>query len=136
MTERKRALGSNLSKVDAHVIQPEEYDDIPELTDEWFAKAELHEGGKPVRRGRPPANKRKQLVTLRIDPDVIEAFKADGPGWQTRMTDVLKAASLTLREGKSIVLHEHRLTVASDVSIPGHVVAMSSQDFNHEIRFH
>src|SRR5260370_41650846 len=51
MTERRRALGSDLKKVDAHWIAPEEYEDIPELTDEWFDKAEFSIGGK----GGPPA---------------------------------------------------------------------------------
>ena len=31
--------GSDLAKVDAHVIQPEEFEEIPELSDEWFARA-------------------------------------------------------------------------------------------------
>ncbi|GEO16360.1 BrnA antitoxin family protein [Microvirga aerophila] len=96
MTEKKRALGSDLDKADAHRIQPEEYEDIPELTDEWFAKAEVHEGGKPARRGRPPSGRRKQLVTLRIDPEVLDAFRADGPGWQTRMTEILRQTAADL----------------------------------------
>ena len=54
MSGSKRALGSDLAKIDAHVIQPEEYEEIPELTDPWFARADLREGGKLVRRGRPP----------------------------------------------------------------------------------
>jgi uncharacterized protein (DUF4415 family) len=32
----------------------------------------------------------KQPVALRIDPDVLEAFRAGGPGWQTRMNAVLR----------------------------------------------
>jgi hypothetical protein len=39
MTGRKRTIGSDLAKVDAHVITPEEYNEVPELTKEWFAKA-------------------------------------------------------------------------------------------------
>lgn len=38
-------------------------------------------------RKRPP----KQSVAIRLDPDVLAAFKADGPGWQTRMNAVLRA---------------------------------------------
>jgi uncharacterized protein (DUF4415 family) len=34
----------------------------------------------------------KQLVSLRLDRGVIEAFKAEGPGWQSRMNEALKAA--------------------------------------------
>ncbi len=48
-TGKKRALGSDLKKVDRHVVQPHEYDEVPELTDEMFERADLHEGGKPVR---------------------------------------------------------------------------------------
>lgn len=96
MTGKKRALGSDLDKADALRIQPEEYEDIPELTEEWFAKAEVHEEGKPARRGRPPSDRRKQLVTLRIDPEVLDAFKEGGPGWQTRMTEILRHAAADL----------------------------------------
>ena len=34
----------------------------------------------------------KRQVTLRLDPDVIERFRADGPGWQGRMNDALRRA--------------------------------------------
>ena len=43
-------------------------------------------------RGRPPKTIRKQTTTLRLDPDVIEYFRKDGPGWQTRMGEVLLRA--------------------------------------------
>lgn len=41
MTASRRALGSDLAKVDQHVIQPDEYEDIPELDEAWFEKAQL-----------------------------------------------------------------------------------------------
>jgi uncharacterized protein (DUF4415 family) len=34
----------------------------------------------------------KTIVTVRLDPDVVEAFKADGPGWQSRMNAALRQA--------------------------------------------
>ncbi len=37
----------------------------------------------------------KKLLTLRLDVDVIERFKATGRGWQARMNEVLKAARVT-----------------------------------------
>lgn len=40
--------------------------------------------------GRPRAASPKVAVTIRYDRDVVEAFKASGPGWQTRMNDALK----------------------------------------------
>jgi uncharacterized protein (DUF4415 family) len=43
-----------------------------------------------VRRGRPPAERPKQALTVRYDADVVEAFKATGKGWQTRMNDALR----------------------------------------------
>ena len=51
MTAKKRATGrtwkSRLAQVDAHVIRPEEYDEIPELTNEMFARAAFKKGGRP-----------------------------------------------------------------------------------------
>jgi hypothetical protein len=38
-------LGSDLARVDAHVIQPHEYEVLPELTDEVLARAKIDEGG-------------------------------------------------------------------------------------------
>ena len=35
-------------------------------------------------------NPTKEQVAIRIDPDVLAAFRADGPGWQTRMNSALK----------------------------------------------
>ena len=48
MTEKRRAIGTDLRKLDEHVITPEEYEDIPELTDEDFARGILHINGVPV----------------------------------------------------------------------------------------
>ena len=64
-------------------------DDAPELTDEWFEKADLMDGEKLVRRGRPKGTN-KQQVAIRLDQYVIAQFKAGGAGWQTRMNDALK----------------------------------------------
>lgn len=45
------------------------------------------------RRGRPLLDNPKQPVKLRLDADVVDAFKAGGPGWQTRMNDALRKAA-------------------------------------------
>jgi uncharacterized protein (DUF4415 family) len=66
-------------------------DDAPELTDEWFEGADLHEGDKVIRRGRPKSDAPKKLVSLRLDPDVVERFRATGPGWQSRINETLRA---------------------------------------------
>ena len=67
-------------------------DDAPELTDEWFQKADQHVNGVLVKRGRRPAESPKQAISLRVDADVLEQFKASGPGWQSRMNDALRKA--------------------------------------------
>ncbi|MEJ0060229.1 MAG: BrnA antitoxin family protein [Terricaulis sp.] len=42
-------------------------------------------------RGRPPTENPKQAVSLRLDRDVIEHFKEEGPGWQSRINAALRA---------------------------------------------
>jgi hypothetical protein len=42
---------SGLATFDAHVIAPEEYEDLPEWTEEMFAEADLYRAGQLVRRG-------------------------------------------------------------------------------------
>jgi len=82
----RRSLGSDLARVDAHVIQPHEYEDAPELTDEMLARGVVNKGGRPR-----SANPRK-LISIRLPQDVIERWRATGPGWQTRMADRLAKA--------------------------------------------
>lgn len=65
-------------------------DDAPELTDEFFEQADEYVGDKLVRRGRPKADSTKLALTVRYDAEVVEAFRATGKGWQTRMNDALK----------------------------------------------
>ncbi|MCI0734255.1 MAG: BrnA antitoxin family protein [Methylococcaceae bacterium] len=79
-----------MSKIDAHVITPEEYQEVPELTDDFFESADLHKDGKLIRAGRPKSEKHKVLLSVRYSPDVVEYFRSTGPGWQTRMDDALK----------------------------------------------
>ncbi len=53
---------------------------------------------KPAKKVAAPAVERpalpnaKELVSLKIDSDVLEHFQADGPGWQDRINDTLRAA--------------------------------------------
>jgi uncharacterized protein (DUF4415 family) len=91
MTGKKRALGSDLKKVDRHVIQPHEYDEVPELTDELFARGDLYHGGRLIRRGRPKSDDPKQLITLRLDAAVLRWFQQSGPGYQSRIGAALKS---------------------------------------------
>ena len=64
--------------------------DIPEITDQWVAEADLYKVDTLVRRGRPKLENPKQLLSLRLPPEVIARWKASGPGWQTRMASALE----------------------------------------------
>ena len=76
-------LKSDLQRVDAHQIQPHEYDELPELTDAALAR------GVVKRRGRRVAENPRKQVTIRLPADVLARWKATGPGWQTRMAEQL-----------------------------------------------
>jgi uncharacterized protein (DUF4415 family) len=70
-------------------------DDAPALTDEFFDRAEIRQGNRLVRRGRPPLPSPKQAVKLRLDADVLAAYRETGAGWQTRINaDLRKARKL------------------------------------------
>ena len=98
MPESKGGLRSDLAKLDATTDEEiarqiaEDPDTAPELTDEWFDKADFYIGDKLIRRGRgrPPAENPKKLVSLRLDQDVIETFRAGGAGWQSRINAALR----------------------------------------------
>lgn len=64
--------------------------DIPEITDDWISSADLYVGEKLVRRGRPKLEAPKQLLSLRLSPEVIARWRSSGPGWQTRMAKALE----------------------------------------------
>jgi uncharacterized protein (DUF4415 family) len=84
----KKNSTSNKSQTDwerLSTLQDQDIDlsDTPELTPELFAKA-------VVRRGLKPAPRKAQL-TLRIDNDVIQWYKSQGRGYQTRINALLRA---------------------------------------------
>jgi uncharacterized protein (DUF4415 family) len=81
-----------------HGYTKKDWDDVqsPELSAEGIAKAKpfaeaLPELAASIRRGRGP-NKAptKKLVSLRLSGQVIEAYKAKGPGWQSRIDQDLR----------------------------------------------
>ena len=78
-------------------MQDEDIDssDIPEVTPELFARAVV------VRKFTP---RRKAQLTLRIDEDVLEWFKAQGRGYQTKMNLLLRAYMDEVQA--AIALHE------------------------------
>lgn len=79
----RHSLKSDLTRVDALVVKAEEYDELPEFTDEMLARAKVNKGGRPL-----SSNPRK-LISLRLPVNVIEQWKSTGPGWQTRMAERL-----------------------------------------------
>ena len=66
--------------IDADIVRDA---DAPEWTPEMFARAVARKGLKPV--------PRKALLSLRIDSDVIEWFRKQGAGYQSRMNALLRA---------------------------------------------
>lgn len=100
MTEKRKLLdqfepGRGYSREDW-----DEVSDSPEWTEEDienakpFAEVFPHLAESIRRgRGRPPAESPKRQVTLRLDADVIERFKAGGPGWQSRINDALRKSA-------------------------------------------
>ena len=57
------------------------------LTDAEWEKVQSH-----LKRGRPLGSGQKTQVTLRIDTDVLNKFKATGAGWQSRINEALKVS--------------------------------------------
>jgi uncharacterized protein (DUF4415 family) len=83
------------AEIQAHIASDP---DNPELTEEDFARMRPAREVLPPelyakltnKGGRPKSAAPKVTVTLRIAPDVLDAYKAGGPGWQTRMNEVLR----------------------------------------------
>lgn len=55
-----------------------DYSDIPPTDETFWANAEIH------------LPKRKKLITLRLDPEIIEWFQEEGSGYQTKINAVLR----------------------------------------------
>jgi len=55
------------------------YSDIPETDENFWKNAEIH------------LPKRKQVVTMRLDPEVVEWFREKGRGYQTKINAILKS---------------------------------------------
>src|SRR6202171_1699339 len=74
-------------------------DDAPELLGDFFRHGELRHGDRLVRRGRPPlSGTSKTAITLRLDEDVVQAYRETGEGWQTRINaDLRRARKLQVR---------------------------------------
>lgn len=66
-------------------VEPEDDEDSPDATEL------MREAIAQRRAGRPAGSGNKEQVAIRFDKDVLDAFRATGRGWQTRMNDALKA---------------------------------------------
>jgi uncharacterized protein (DUF4415 family) len=78
-----RKSQTDWKRVDSLPDQRIDFSDTPELTPEMFARAVVRRGLKPVAR--------KRQLTLRIDSDVLEWYRRQGPGYQTRINALLRA---------------------------------------------
>jgi uncharacterized protein (DUF4415 family) len=72
-------------------------DDAPELSAEWFEEAKPASKVLPRLSGknsaaelRPPLENPKEHVNIRLDGDIVQAFKSKGRGWQTRVNSALR----------------------------------------------
>lgn len=84
LTLAQRNLARMSDEEDRAITRQAEGDpDSGWMSDEEFATA---------RRGRPPLANPKKALNVRLDADVLERLKADGPGWQTRMNALLRSA--------------------------------------------
>ena len=98
MNANKTSIKSDLGKIDAHVISPQEYNEIPELTDADLTRVQFKLGGKLVSEAEGRAAfsvaMKKQKINLTLDPDVLAWFKqqAGGRGYQTLINATLRDA--------------------------------------------
>ncbi|WP_299941236.1 BrnA antitoxin family protein [uncultured Nitratireductor sp.] len=82
----------------------DEVSDNPPLTKEQMKQAKPFREAFPeqakameqeiARRGRPPLPQTKKPVTIRLNPETIEKFKATGKGWQSRISEILDNAKV------------------------------------------
>jgi len=78
MPARERAIKSDLTRIDKLGDEDIDYSDIPELDEDIFAQPLV------------PWPPRKEPITIRVDADVLDWFKRQGRGYQTRINQVLR----------------------------------------------
>ncbi len=81
---------TNWDKLDTMPDTEIDYSDIPPLKEDFFKKGKL----------RMP--KAKPLISIRLDSDILDWFKSNGAGYQTRMNAVLRMYMDAHRHNKSI----------------------------------
>jgi uncharacterized protein (DUF4415 family) len=75
---------------------PIDYSDLPELPDDFW------------RRNPPVARETKQQITLRLDSEVVEFFRAQGPHYQTRINAVLRIYVDSATRSRSVTRMKRR----------------------------
>jgi uncharacterized protein (DUF4415 family) len=81
--QEQAAMNKTLTKVNLSDID----DEAPDLSvSPWVERLEA----ASVRSGRPRSPKTKVSTTIRLDQEVIDAFRAEGPGWQSRINAALR----------------------------------------------
>ena len=78
-----RRSRTDWKRVDALKDKDIDLSDVPEVPPEMFARAIVRRGLKPV--------SRKAQLTLRVDNDVLEWFRKQGQGYQTKINALLRA---------------------------------------------
>ncbi|MBF0133694.1 MAG: hypothetical protein HQL75_14050 [Magnetococcales bacterium] len=74
MNAKFKCLKSDMQRVDAHVITPEEYEEIPELPPEFFTEGALYREGIPVISEGAAEIFRQNPVVLRDDLTGTQVF--------------------------------------------------------------
>ena len=85
MTGKSKTLKNRVQTATPYVWDSEDEDDRPLTHEEMQAGIEAYRR----QRGRPTGSD-KESTTLRFNRDVLAAFRAGGPGWQTRMSAALR----------------------------------------------
>jgi uncharacterized protein (DUF4415 family) len=78
-----RKSRTDWKRVDTMTDKQIDFSDTPEVTPDMFARAVVRRGLKPV--------PRKEQLTIRVDSDVLEWYRRQGPGYQTRINALLRA---------------------------------------------
>ena len=87
----RRSSESDLARVDAHVIRPHEYEELPELSDDMLARGTVNKGGRP-RSAHP-----RKLISLRLPEEVSQGWRASAYPGELSTTLVTYAESVRQR---------------------------------------
>ena len=100
----------------APAADDDEMDEAPILTEADTRDVEVFEGNTFIKRGRgrPPTGNAKELISVRLDRDVVAKLREAGPGWQSQVNRLLRSAL-----GLSVEEVTTGRSVATQSSVPG-----------------